>query len=88
MTTTTTTKMTTTTNTKISAIDGTAIQTLFDTLREAAGAVHGTLVEYWRGAACVREAQRLMAMSDGELAALGLRRDGIYARAFGRFTAS
>ena len=69
-------------------MDITARKEAENTLREAAGAVHGTLVEYWRGAACVREAQRLMAMSDGELAALGLRRDGIYARAFGRFTAS
>lgn len=80
--------MTTTTNTKISAIDGTTIQTLFDKLRRAGEAAYGTLVEYSRGAACMREAQRLMAMSDAELAALGLRRDTIYGHAFRGFTAS
>lgn len=43
------------------------------------------LAENSRGARAAREAQRLSALTDAELAALGLRRNEILSRAFGPF---
>jgi hypothetical protein len=43
------------------------------------------LASYSTAAACARECERLMALSDEQLAARGLTRDGIVRHAFARY---
>jgi hypothetical protein len=54
-------------------------------IRSAAAAAFNALAEYSQAAQCAREAQRLFAMSDGELAKRGLTRDRIIQHAFGPY---
>lgn len=56
-------------------------------LRKSLGGIFRQLAENFRGYACAREAERLSALSDAELARLGIRREGIFQHAFGRFLA-
>lgn len=57
-------------------------------LRKSLGRLFRKMAENSAGYACAREAERLSAMSDAELARLGVSRDRIFQHAFGRFLGS
>lgn len=57
-------------------------------LRKSLGRLFRKMAESSQGYACAREAERLSALSDAELARLGISRDRIFQHAFGRFMAN